>query len=160
MILNIISRVLLATIRNLGSFPCPRCLIPKEKIPEVGTRNDDQRRETQRRVANNSLISKISTARTWIYNEGYRIKAAAVERLLSPMSLLPTVVCPKLLSPFPNLLCWVLECVYSSLKIWIWLPQYACGWFHARVRTWSMEGSLQASHSYSIRPRRISNLGV
>ena len=119
LILNIISRVLLATIRNLGSFPCPRCLIPKEKIPEVGTRNDDQRRETQRRVANNSLISKISTARTWIYNEGYRIKAAAVERLLSPTSLVPTIVRPELLSPFPNLLCWVLECVYSSLKIWI-----------------------------------------
>ena len=119
LILNIISRVLLATIRNLGSFPCPRCLIPKEKIPEVGTKNDDQRRETQRRVADNSLISKINTARTWIYNEGYRIKAAAVERLLSPTSLVPTIVRPELLSPFPNLLCWVLECLYSSISIWI-----------------------------------------
>lgn len=118
-ILNLISRVLLATIRNLGSFPCPRCLIPKEKIPEVGTRNDDQRRETQRRVADNSLISKIRTARTWIYNEGYRIKAAAVERLLSPTSLVPTVVRPELLPPFPNLLRWVLERLYSSITIWI-----------------------------------------
>ena len=90
--LSQISRVLLATIRNLGSFPCPRCLIPKEKLPEVGTKNDDRRRETNQRVANDHLFSDIRLARTWIYNKGYRVKAAAVERLLSPTSHVPTVV--------------------------------------------------------------------
>ncbi|KJA13004.1 hypothetical protein HYPSUDRAFT_152056 [Hypholoma sublateritium FD-334 SS-4] len=43
-------KVLLATIRNLGSYPCPRCLIPKEKIPEVGTKINDRQRETNQRV--------------------------------------------------------------------------------------------------------------
>ena len=90
--LSQISRVLLATIRNLGSFPCPRCLISKDKLPEVGTKNDDRRRETNQRVANDHLFSDIRLARTWIYNEGYRVKAAAVERLLSPTSHVPTVV--------------------------------------------------------------------
>ncbi|KJA20593.1 hypothetical protein HYPSUDRAFT_101131, partial [Hypholoma sublateritium FD-334 SS-4] len=93
-------KVLLATIRNLGSFPCPRCLVPKEKIPEIGTKNDDRRRETNRRVANNSLFSKIRLARTWIYNQGLRVKAAAVERLLSPTSLVPTVNAFSILSKF------------------------------------------------------------
>ena len=90
--LNQISRVLLATIRNLGSFPCPRCLIPKDKILEVGTKNDDKRRENSQRMANNKLFSDIRLARTWIYKEGSGVKAAAVERLLSPTSLVPTIV--------------------------------------------------------------------
>ena len=90
--LSQISRVLLATIRNLGSFPCPRCLISKDKLPEVGTKIDDKRRVTNQRVANNHLFSDVRLARTWIYNEGYGVKAAAVERLLSPISIVPTVV--------------------------------------------------------------------
>ena len=102
-ILNHNSRVLLATIRNLGSFPCPRCLIPKEKIPEVGTKNDDRRRERDRRVANNKLFSDINLARTWIYNEGSLVKSAAVERLLSPTSLVPTLVCLESMTPFARL---------------------------------------------------------
>ena len=31
------NRALLATICNFGSCPCPLCLVPKSKIPEVGT---------------------------------------------------------------------------------------------------------------------------
>ena len=96
-------RVLLATIRNLGSFPCPRCLIPKEKIPEVGTKNDDRRRERDQRVANDNLFSDIKLARTWIYNEGLLVKSAAVERLLSPTSLVPTLVCLESTTPFTRL---------------------------------------------------------
>ncbi len=96
-------RVLLATIRNLGSFPCPRCLIPKETIPEVGTKNDDRRRERDRRVANDKLFSDIKLARTWIYNEGLLVKSAAVERLLSPKSLVPTLVCLESTTPFTHL---------------------------------------------------------
>lgn len=87
-----ISRVLLATIRNLGSFPCPRCMIPKEKIPELGTKLDGKRRETNQRYANSGLFSKIRMVRSWIYKQGLRVKAAAVERLMSPASLVPTIV--------------------------------------------------------------------
>ena len=102
--LNQSYRVLLATIRNLGSFPCPRCLIPKEKIPEVGTKNDDRRRGRDQRVANDKLFSDIKLARTWIYNEGSLVKSAAVERLLSPTSLVPILVCLKSTTPFTCLL--------------------------------------------------------
>ena len=87
------SRVLLATIRNLGSFPCPRCLIAKARMPKVGTIVDDKQRENNKRVANDALFSNIELARTWIYNEGLGVKSAAVERLLSPTSQVPTVVC-------------------------------------------------------------------
>ena len=93
MTIYLISRVLLATIRNFGAFPCPRCLIPKEKIPEVGTKADDKRRDNNRRVANDHLFSDIKMVRTWIYKEGYGVKSAAVERVLSTASLVPTVVC-------------------------------------------------------------------
>lgn len=115
-----ISRVLLATIRNLGSFPCPRCLIPKAKIPEVGMKRDDSRRESAQRVADTGLFSKIKKARSWIYNEGLGVKAAAVERLLSPTSLVPTTVRPTKSSVIE---CskseFMVECFFGFVKIWI-----------------------------------------
>lgn len=96
-----IFRVLLATIRNLGSCPCPRCLIPKQKIPEVGMKLDDRRRESTKRVADTGLWSTIKTVRTLIYNQALGVKSAAVERVLSTASLVPTMVC-FILSPIIN----------------------------------------------------------
>lgn len=45
-------RVLLAGIKYLGDFPCPRCLVPKSQIPDLGTKNDQKRRERHVRVDN------------------------------------------------------------------------------------------------------------
>ena len=33
-------RVLIVNIRNLGGCPCPRCLIPKDRLQNVTTAND------------------------------------------------------------------------------------------------------------------------
>ena len=85
-------RVLLATIRNFGSCPCPRCLVPKSKIPEVGTANDDRRREKSRRVDNSTRNWNVSLAREYIYERGFGVRSAAVERLLAEESYTPTMV--------------------------------------------------------------------
>ncbi|KAJ6559288.1 hypothetical protein B0H10DRAFT_2240500 [Mycena sp. CBHHK59/15] len=45
-------KILLATVRNLGKTPCPRCFLPKEQIPELGTVLDDKRREKLARTDN------------------------------------------------------------------------------------------------------------
>nr|GAT49693.1 predicted protein [Mycena chlorophos] len=83
-------KALLATIRNLGKCPCPRCLLPKEQVPDMGMDLDQKRREKLVRIDDDHRRSRIARVRTWIYEWGYRIKAAAVERWLSPFSEVPT----------------------------------------------------------------------
>ena len=85
-------RVLLATIRNLGACPCPHCLVPKEKIPELGTIFDDHRRVKTERVSDELWEFNIIAARDSIYKKGKGVKSAAVERILAPESLVPTMV--------------------------------------------------------------------
>ncbi|KAJ3786451.1 hypothetical protein GGU10DRAFT_419733 [Lentinula aff. detonsa] len=81
------NRVLLATIRDLGSCPCPRCLIPKSLLDQMGSKRDMKRREKIRIF----LVDKVMRARQWIYNEGSKIRGSAVERLLKETSSVPTL---------------------------------------------------------------------
>ncbi|KJA20606.1 hypothetical protein HYPSUDRAFT_141916, partial [Hypholoma sublateritium FD-334 SS-4] len=83
-------KILLATIRNFGLCPCPRCLIPKDKIPDVGKVYDNRRRTTTSRVDSTARNFDIDTARKFIYENGEGVKSAAVERVLRDKSLVPT----------------------------------------------------------------------
>ncbi|KAJ3985139.1 hypothetical protein F5890DRAFT_1573070 [Lentinula detonsa] len=80
-------KVLLATIRDLGSCPCPRCLIPKSLLDQMGSKHDMKRREKIRIF----LVDKVMRTRQWIYNEGSKIRGSAVERLLKETSSVPTL---------------------------------------------------------------------
>lgn len=86
------NRVLLASIRNLGGCPCPRCLIPKERIHNLGMFRDRQQRASLQRVNNNQLQVKIQAARRFIYEKNYAVDSKAVETLLKDESLVPTLV--------------------------------------------------------------------
>ena len=86
------NRALLASIRNLGACPCPRCEVRKDQIPQVGTIPDDVRRTNHRRANGPSLKMRISVSRAAIYERGKGIKSTAVEDLLSPLSYVPTLV--------------------------------------------------------------------
>ncbi|KAG6894126.1 hypothetical protein C0992_007423 [Termitomyces sp. T32_za158] len=83
-------KILLATIRNMGSCPCPRCIIPKDRIPELGTKLDASRRQTLARSVSHCFLDKIQSARDAIYQFGYKVKSAFVERILGEESLVPT----------------------------------------------------------------------
>ncbi|KAF8151063.1 hypothetical protein BJ912DRAFT_1071771 [Pholiota molesta] len=82
-------KVLLATIRNLGSCPCPRCLIPKAKIPNVGKVYDDNQRVTTQRIDDSNRVWNVSHA-----PNGSTSKAAL------PSILVPTVNAFSSLSKF------------------------------------------------------------
>ncbi|KAG6835741.1 hypothetical protein H0H93_015071 [Arthromyces matolae] len=82
--------VLLSKIRNLGKCPCVRCLIPKSLIPEVGTVYDDRRRIVNARQDDFHRQYSLRVARDFIYERGYGVKSAAVERILGPTSSVPT----------------------------------------------------------------------
>lgn len=86
-------RVLLATIRNLGTCLCLRCTTPKVQVLELGMKRDDARRERLARDSNNlSYRAKTSIARKAVYKNGRGVKSTVVEELLSPQSLVPTTV--------------------------------------------------------------------
>jgi len=88
-------RTLLACIKNLGAFPCPRCLVAKAEIPALGTELDMQRRQCAQgmRTDNDSRKHRVERARKAIYVKGKPITSKQVDDLLGDGSLVPTRVC-------------------------------------------------------------------
>ena len=84
-------RVLLATIRDKGHCPCPRCLIPKKDFHLLGLLTDLSQRMSRARLY---IRDKVSAAHTAIYNIGSPIKGTLPEGHLRDMSLVPTFVSP------------------------------------------------------------------
>ncbi|KAF4601473.1 hypothetical protein EYR40_004841 [Pleurotus pulmonarius] len=82
-------KVLLATIRNLGGCPCPRCLTPKDRIVDLGTQLDRQRR-LKTRINDDDRRSRIARIRDWIYIEGRALKNKFIELTLGPKSEVAT----------------------------------------------------------------------
>jgi hypothetical protein len=87
-------RVLLATVRNRGNCTCPRCTIPRKEFDKLGQHYDLKGRTTQARSYLGDLVKR---AREAIYKSGHFVTAAGIERMLKPLSLVPTTV--RLLRP-------------------------------------------------------------
>ncbi|KAJ3524831.1 hypothetical protein NM688_g8496 [Phlebia brevispora] len=83
-------KVLLAIIRYLATCPCPRCLVLKAQISAMGTKVDARRREKGARTDDEIRRGKVDRTHQWIYEDGDPISGAAVERLLSSASWVPT----------------------------------------------------------------------
>jgi hypothetical protein len=81
--------VLLATIRDKGLAPCPRCLTPKSKMDQTGAKRDTQFREKNVRK---HLLDYVRAAREAIYRRAIAIGSVVIDRLLKPTSSVPTLV--------------------------------------------------------------------
>jgi len=79
-------------IKNLGTFPCPQCLVSKVEIPAIGINLDMQRRENMKGTHMNNDICKCWVECAWkaIYIKGKPITSKHVDNLLSNESLVPT----------------------------------------------------------------------
>jgi hypothetical protein len=86
-------RILIASIRNLGNCPCPRCLIPLNRVHNLGMARDITQRATMTRVDDSQRRSIVFAARRIIYELNLQVNSTAVENLLREISLVPTVVC-------------------------------------------------------------------
>jgi hypothetical protein len=86
-------RILIASIRNLGRCPCPRCLIPLDRVSKMGMRRDMTQRRTLARIDDVKRRNCVETAREKIYEQGYVVNSRVVEDLLQGDSLVPTAVC-------------------------------------------------------------------
>ncbi|KAI0645610.1 hypothetical protein C8Q79DRAFT_965394 [Trametes meyenii] len=84
-------KVLLATVRDMGICPCPRCLIPKDMICELGTARDHEWRTTDARKDDTERQRAVLTARSYILKKGLGVNSTAVEAVLKSRSLVPTV---------------------------------------------------------------------
>ncbi|KAI1791105.1 hypothetical protein LXA43DRAFT_889833 [Ganoderma leucocontextum] len=100
-------KMLIATLRDKGRCPCPRCLTNFDRIPALGTTSDRERRQTDCRTSQHrpdnanaappspttsnttpSPEMAVQQARDLIYNDGYVVNSEHVERLLSECSLI------------------------------------------------------------------------
>lgn len=75
----------------MGNSPCPRCLITKDLIPQMGSVLDQNRRLI-RRVDDEGRQRKVQAARKLIYVDGRVVNSEAVESILRSESLVPTIV--------------------------------------------------------------------
>jgi hypothetical protein len=86
-----LSRVLVAPMRDLGTFPCPRCLVCLSDVSNLGTPRDLKTRNNLRKDDDLGHF-KVEKARSLIYRNRMPVDGAAVERLLKPTSSVPTLV--------------------------------------------------------------------
>ncbi|KAG2739979.1 hypothetical protein P692DRAFT_20756128 [Suillus brevipes Sb2] len=83
-------KILLAGIKFLGECLCPRCLIKKADVPEMGTESDMNDRMTLQRVDDQARRKKIDQARKLIYQRGAPVDGKRVKSILNSESLVPT----------------------------------------------------------------------
>ncbi|KAI0660675.1 hypothetical protein C8Q70DRAFT_932905 [Cubamyces menziesii] len=82
-------KMLLTCLRFFARCPCPRCRINKDKIVEMGTRNDLYRRNWVRQD-DTDTIYRIKITRRWVLEDGLALTSKYIARVLDPLSLTPT----------------------------------------------------------------------
>ena len=102
----------------MGQCPCPRCLIPKDKISGLGLPADMENRTKMVRIDDVCRQNKIQAARSLIYNKGYVVNSTHIEDLLKDESLVPTEVSLEVLFHHRAILILV-ECIlFLFTEIW------------------------------------------
>ena len=97
-LLTSLIRVHLSTIRSMGNCPCPRCLIPKDRAHQFGTKRDKKQRKSLARVDTLQYQVNVSSARKIIYQDNRMVQSKLVDDILKTKSLVPTEVCSSLCS--------------------------------------------------------------
>lgn len=85
-------RILIATIRDLGICPCPRCRVNKLQIRKLRTITDLRNCQREARHDDIEYRNKIEAAHAQIYVKGHRVTSKPVQDLLKSESLVPTRV--------------------------------------------------------------------
>ena len=81
---------MLDTIKSMGLFPCPRCLVVKGDIPEVGSYLDMKNHQKNTRTYS---IENVEIARKAIFDSGRSISYRGPYNILKTGSWVPTRVC-------------------------------------------------------------------
>lgn len=84
--------MLLATVREQGRCPCPRCTTKKTDLDRLGDKTDEKTRTENVRTVTRSLLDNISYVRKLIFGDGRAVNAEACEARLRPESNVATDV--------------------------------------------------------------------
>ena len=106
-------RVSLATIRDNGLFPCPRCLVSKSVLHLLGCPGDIAVRVEQARKVLSKLVTK---ARKLIYKDAKPINGSGVDDLLKEFSGVPTIVRCAPFIPYANIVDGLTECICRTAR--------------------------------------------
>jgi hypothetical protein len=87
--LNNCFRVLIATIKDMGFCPCPRCFVPKVSFGFLGLFKDMRDRAASLRTYS---LAKVNEARDFIYKWENTVDGSKVQMTLGQGSWVPTVV--------------------------------------------------------------------
>lgn len=93
------NRVLIATIKDMGSCPCPRCCVKKAELRDAGLPEDRQQRSEGARRDNTDYRSVVAEARRRVYQDGLVTNSKAQSDAFNARSWVPTTVhllCPHL----------------------------------------------------------------
>lgn len=112
---NLLLRTLLATIRNMGGCPCPRCLIPLSRVHNLGKPKDMKDRRIHPRIDNVFRGVLIDSSRKSIYNFNRPVNSTIVEDSLKPQSYVPTRVSQIPLYTTTQTKYPILECLFQTL---------------------------------------------
>ncbi|RDX47354.1 hypothetical protein OH76DRAFT_1526067 [Lentinus brumalis] len=83
-------KMLLATLRDKGRCPCPRCLTCFSDISDLGTAADRDARQAKTRPPAPEREPIVASARELIYVDNYVVNSEHVENLLAGQSLVPS----------------------------------------------------------------------
>ncbi|RDB16269.1 hypothetical protein Hypma_003008 [Hypsizygus marmoreus] len=83
-------KALMATTRQKGRLPCPRCKVPMSTVHLVGTKKDRKDRKRLKRVDDLQRRGLVNSTRESIYESNYAADSAHVKRQMGPHSLVPT----------------------------------------------------------------------
>ncbi|KZP01994.1 hypothetical protein FIBSPDRAFT_771384, partial [Athelia psychrophila] len=83
-------KALIASIRDKGERPCPRCLMPFSEVENIGTPEDMKSRQELLRVDDGAQRQIIESARALIFKKHHAVTSDEVEGLLKNKSLTPT----------------------------------------------------------------------
>ena len=92
-------RILIASIKNLGAFPCPRCKIAMTNVPAMGKARDRNNRVRLARKDDETRRKRVTDARKYLYQDHLSFASNFVEARMDHGSLVPTDVRASMLSP-------------------------------------------------------------
>ncbi|KAJ3526401.1 hypothetical protein NMY22_g10179 [Coprinellus aureogranulatus] len=83
-------KILLASIKNLGSYPCPRCNVTMKDVPAMGKRRDCTNRTRTARTDDEERQARVSKARSLIYDDHHPVTSSFLVGHLAYGSLIAT----------------------------------------------------------------------
>src|SRR6202789_587719 len=98
--------MLMTCLKYLSTCPCPRCLLPRSKIPRIGSKTDTRDRLKLVRVDSESRRNAVDSARRLLFENGVNITSNRIKIILDEESLTLTRVHFRFfLTLFPLIFC-------------------------------------------------------